>query len=246
MEPLRRVRRRVRGMTTPPAIAGSNMSKLIVYPDPLDSVVRIESDSGWFGILTPYTHTDGRKGQAVDVPDDIQSGWGSRLTVSHGAKVTFSNRGFLVNQSGAWRFLLDDVTLLDVPKPCPPCPDCPPVDPPHNMPSDPKGIIDWTFTHGTFDLASKDGCGRFTEACCTNLHNGHAAAWGHVRKSGAQNQFNGHAVDAVMLLVPHQDGTRSGIYDLIFSSESTSAKPTFNYAGAVEQSLWYYPAAPLK
>lgn len=220
------------------------MSKLIIYPDPLDSVCKIESDSGWSGTLSPYTHTDGRKGQAVGIPDAIQSGWGSRLTVSHGNKVTFSNRGFLVDLSDSWKFLLDDITLLDVPKPCP---DCPPVDPPHDgMPLDPKGIIDWTYKNGKFDLSTKDGCGKFTEACCTNLHDGHSVTWGHVKKSGAQNQFNGHAVDAVMLLVPNQDETRAGIYDLIFSSESTNAKPTFNYAGSVEQNLWYYPAAPIK
>ena len=40
---------------------------------------------------------------------------------------------------------------------------------------------------------------------------------------------NGHAVDAVHLLVP--SGNCSCIYDIIQSSASSDAKPVFNYAG---------------
>lgn len=219
------------------------MSKFIIYPEPLDSTCTIESDSGWVGILSLYTHTDGRKGQAIEIPEGIISGWGSRLIISHEGKVTFNSRGFLTEGFDYWRFELDDITLLDSPKPCPEIPPTPvPIPPTDPMPLDPKGIIDWTYKHGSFNLVTKEGCGKFTEACCTNLHDGHSAAWGHIRKTGAQNQYNGHAVDAVMLLVSNQDGTNAGIYDLIFSSESASAHPSFNYAGSVMQNLWYYPA----
>jgi len=109
------------------------------------------------------------------------------------------------------------------------------------MPSDPAGIVNWTYKHGTFNLGTKEGCGKFTEACCTNLHTTHSALWGHIRKSGAQNQYNGHAVDAVQLSSA-VGGTNAGIYDLIFSTESPQAKPTFNPVGDPRPDLWYYPA----
>jgi len=53
-------------------------------------------------------------------------------------------------------------------------------------------------------------------------------------------------VDAIQLLAAHTnlDGTvtTAGIYDLIVSSESSDAKPSFNRQGDPAPNLWYYPA----
>jgi hypothetical protein len=62
-----------------------------------------------------------------------------------------------------------------------------------------------------------------------------------VKKVGAQNNYNGHAVDALQLLKDTKD-TKAGIYDIIFSSESPEAKIVFNRADDPAPNLWYYPA----
>jgi hypothetical protein len=86
------------------------------------------------------------------------------------------------------------------------------------------------------DLTTKEGCGRFTEACCAALHAVNPL-WGHIKKSGAQNQFNGHAVDAIQLLA----GEGNGIFDIIFDSESPSAKAQFIRKGDPEPALFLRP-----
>lgn len=216
------------------------MAKFFIYPNPLDSLTQIQHDNGWTADLNPDVDSNGRQGKSVEVPANTPNGHGARLVVSHSNKVTSSNRGFFVydESAKAWRLQVDDVTLADVVIIEVPV-DPPPTD---TMPTDPAGIINYTYKHGKFDLTTKEGCGKFTEACCTNLHEYHHTAWGHVRKNPGQNQYNGHAVDAVMLLIDDLDGTKAGIYDIIVSSESSSAKPAFNYAGPSNPSLWYYPA----
>lgn len=84
---------------------------------------------------------------------------------------------------------------------------------------------------------TEEGCGRFTEACCAALHEINPQ-WGHIKKVGAQNQFNGHAVDAIQLLA----GEQKGIYDIIVDSESPNAKPSFNRKGDPEPALFFFPA----
>jgi hypothetical protein len=74
------------------------------------------------------------------------------------------------------------------------------------------------------------------------LHTESSGYWGHIAKQPGQNQYNGHAVDAVMLPL-NIPGTAAGIYDIIFSSVSAEAKPVFNMAGPPEYEKWYYPAA---
>jgi hypothetical protein len=120
------------------------------------------------------------------------------------------------------------------------CPDPVPVPiPPQPDPTTPLGIIKQVYATGLYDLRTKEGCGKFTEACCTALHEKLSASYGHLRKSGAQNQYNGHAVDALQRLVPMLE---SGVFDIIQSSESPEAKPAYNKAGDSEPDKWYYPA----
>lgn len=221
------------------------MAKLTIYPTPLDSRCQLQHDSGFSVDGKQGNDENGRPCQYFDIPDSTPNGWGSRLVISAPNKITFMNRGLLLFAGAQnhtvekWLFFLDDIILADVPPPIiitPPNPN-----PPNPMPSDPKGIIDWTYANGHFNLATKEGCGQFTEECCKNLHNNNSISWGFIRKIPPQNNYNGHAVDAVMLLVP-KDSTSAGIYDIILSSESSDARPAFNYVGPANKDLWYYPA----
>lgn len=112
-----------------------------------------------------------------------------------------------------------------------------PIPPPVYPTGTPEQIINQVYQQGDFDLATKEGCGLFTEACCDALHHSDAM-WGHIKKNPGQNQWNGHAVDALMLLA----GDACGIYDIIFDCESPNAQPTYQYKGEPDHSLWYYPA----
>jgi hypothetical protein len=87
----------------------------------------------------------------------------------------------------------------------------------------------------------KEGCGAFTEAACAALNEQHSADWGHIKKDPAQNQYNGHAVDAIMLRAT-AGVTTPGIYDIIMSTESPDALPAWSYKGPPDLALWYYPA----
>jgi hypothetical protein len=144
-------------------------------------------------------------------------------------------RGVLVYPDATRAYLqCDDFTLVDLPT-------TPPVPPPNPNPSSPLEVINGVYATGAYNLATKTGCGQFTEECCRQL----AALWGtppwgHVAKSAGQNQYNAHAVDAVMSLY----GSDHGIWDIITSSVSSSAKPAFNRAGDSNPELWR-PPAPL-
>ena len=59
-------------------------------------------------------------------------------------------------------------------------------------------------------------------------------------KSPGQNQYNNHAVDALYALY----GNDAGVWDIITSSVSSSAKPAFNDAGEGNPEEWR-PPAPL-
>lgn len=73
------------------------------------------------------------------------------------------------------------------------------------------------FASATWDLTTKAGAGCFTEAVAHRLHQ-LDANWGHLAKFPGQNQYNGHAVDAVLY--------KSGYaVDIIGSVESPKAKP---------------------
>ena len=129
-------------------------------------------------------------------------------------------------------FMLDDVRLVAADA-------APIVEPP--KPTYPTGapqdIINAVYQQGDFDLNTKDGCGKFTEACCDALH-ASDQMWGHIGKNPGQNQYNQHAVDALMLLA----GDGCGIWDIILDSESPNAQPSYSYKGEPVSELWHYPA----
>lgn len=209
--------------------------KFQIYPDPLDATCQLHHDSGFVGYGVQNNAPDGRPGQLIDIPDSVPSEHGAELIVTKSGFIDLRVRGFLVLKDGVARLQVDDYNLV-------PADNTDPEEP--EMPSDPMGIINYVYESTKPDLRTKSGCGKFTEDCIEALHNTHHPSWGHIRKEPAQNQFNGHAVDAGMLLVPWGN-TAPGIYDIIQNSESDEAKPAFNYKGPVEPHLWYYPPTPL-
>jgi hypothetical protein len=206
------------------------------YPRPENSTTKLVSDDGFTGSSVPYTDpASGRKGQVVVVPDSVVSEHGATVTTEAAGFFPQRLRGFLILRTdGQARLQVDDWELTAVPVPVEP----PPTDP--NM--NPLQVINYVYESTKPDLKTKEGCGQFTEDCCKELHDKMHNGWGHIRKEPAQNQWNGHAVDAIMLLV-QSGGTAPGIYDIIYSTESPEAKPVFNLAGPSEPEKWYYPAA---
>ena len=159
---------------------------------------------------------------------------GAVLQITCSGYHEFSNRGLIIpSETGEATFRIDDVDLIVV--------DSPPVPPdPNPAPgpaTDPQGIIAEVYQTGQFNLATHDGCGLFTEECCKQLHNRNNQMWGHIKKNPGQNQYNGHAVDALMLLA----GEGNGIWDIIHDSVSPNATPQYIYKGEPEPDLWYYP-----
>lgn len=204
------------------------------YPDPPTAPITVTPDSGGTYTSVPYTHTDGRPGQCAYIADGTPDNQGATLTIA--AVPGFAGadmRGFLRLYADTMtaRLEVDDYNLAAsaaAPAPMPPG-------------SSPFDIIMNVFNTTQPQLWTVEGCGKFTEDCCDALHTTHSPYWGHVRKTPGQNQYAGHAVDAVMLVV-NVPGTAAGIYDIIFSSASSEAKPVFNFAGPAEPELWMYPA----
>ncbi len=212
----------------------------VLYPTPLDARVTLTPDGHPALVSVPYTAPDGRAGQVCYVGDTVTSGHGAELTVDAAGYLSERLRGFLVLADTLARLQVDDVMLTAAATPPDPGP-TPPAGP-----RSPLDIINSVFTATSPNLATVAGCGKFTEDCCDALHAEHSPMWGHIAKEPGQNQFNGHAVDALMLLANVSNasgGTTAGVYDIIFSSASFEAKPVFNYAHPPQYELWYYPAA---
>jgi hypothetical protein len=222
------------------------MPKLLIFPDPLDARCELRHDdgSGLVVIAVPDTHSQGRRGQSFAIPTGLPQGHGARLFISSPGKVQLEQRGALwyddgivqipFPEGGACLFT-DDFRLVSMPT----VPVIPDTHPDPNK--DPFKIIVDTYNPTIHDLTTHDGCGKFTEDCCKALHEQHNITWGHVRKSGAQEQYNGHAIDAIQILMAVTN-TPAGTYDIVQSSQSPSAKPSFNRVDDAHQSLWYYPA----
>lgn len=81
-----------------------------------------------------------------------------------------------------------------------------------------------------------DGRGAFTEACATAMHD-QDAHFGHVTKTPGQNQYNGHAVDAVNYL--NDDGTGE-VYIIVTTSGEICWR--FEDRSTYNGSHWHYPA----
>lgn len=209
--------------------------ELYLYTTPLEADVELALDDGRVIPGVPCVANGRDDAHKLTLPADVTS-QGAVLRVTCSGYGPFENRGIL-NPSRPC-FELDDVRLTPVDT------STPEPEPGPDPNADPAAIIQAVYDLGDFNLATKAGCGLFTEACCTALHDQHSAMWGHIKKVEGQNQFNAHAVDAVMLMT-QAGSTPPGGYDIIHNSVSVDASPAFNYAGVADGTLWYYPAAPL-
>jgi hypothetical protein len=214
----------------------------VLYPTPLDAHVTLKPDSGGAVAGIPYSDASGRPGQLCTVADGVPSGQGAEINLEAPGYVSLRLRGFLLLKDGVGRLQVDDYTLpAEAAAPGP--------TPPPETGGSPLEIINRVYATTNPNLATAAGCGKFTEDCCDALHVEHSPMWGHIAKEPGQNQFNGHAVDALMLLANVSNpanpaaNTVAGVYDIIFSSASFEAKPVFNYAHPPQYELWYYPAA---
>jgi hypothetical protein len=209
----------------------------VIYPTPVDATVTLTPDSGGTYTGVPYTHPTGRQGQVCYVSDGTPDQQGTTLNVSAPNYLPERLRGFLVLDAAddEARLQVDDV-VLELAAETSPTP------PPSSGPPVPLDIINRVYAETQPQLWTHEGCGKFTEDCCDALHTESSGYWGHIAKTEGQNQYNGHAVDAVMLAM-NIPGTTGGIYDIIFSSVSAEAKPVCNRAGDPEWEKWYYPAA---
>jgi hypothetical protein len=214
------------------------MSDLFIYSTPANARVTLSLDGGQVIVGAPGPANGRSDAHRLTIPAGTPS-QGAVLKVTLEGHESFQGRGVLVaSSSGDAQFMLDDVQLVPLP---PAQPAKPPITttvvPPKPDPKNPQAIISAIFATGAHSLATKEGCGKFTEACCTALHE-IDAGWGHIRKNPGQNQFNGHAVDAIQL----KAGDGSGIYDIIENSESLGAKPAFMRKEDANQGLWFFPA----
>jgi hypothetical protein len=218
------------------------MSVFMFYPNPLSARCTLKTDDGFTG-TGMHAVSGGREGQAISVITGHPSGHGAEFTVEANGYETLRVRGFLVIEEEIARLQVDDYTLTEVGIPPVPGPEPPTGEEGPDPNANPLDIINYVYNSTLPNLASHTGCGLFTEDCCEALHEMMHPAWGHIRKNPGQNQFNGHAVDAIMLVVP-SGHTAPGIYDIIQDSASPNARPVFNFVEPPAVDLWYYPAAP--
>lgn len=204
---------------------------LYLYVNPPNSLIQLTADNGTSMIGIPTIYQGRNDAQSITVPFE-SAGIGSLLRITADGYTPFEGRAVLVSDNGIAYLYLDDFRLAQASSPIPPEP-IPPAY--HGSPSD---IINQVYQNTHPNLSTHDGCGKFTEDCCTALHDFNNQWWGHIRKTSGQNQYNGHAVDAVMLAA----GTNPGIYDIIHDSVSPNASPQFIYKGPPDLSIWYYPA----
>lgn len=211
------------------------MPNLFIYTTPAESTVMLTLDSGEELLGTPCSVHGRNDAHVIRLPPDTTGG--AMLEVTCPGYVYRGDRGLIIPPSAATgeaHFQLDDVRMSIVPTV--------PEPPPRNPHLDPFATIQAVYEQGEFDLSTKEGCGLYTEACCETLNVQQSPLYGHIKKDPAQNQYNGHAVDAIQLLAI-AGNTQPGIYDIILSTESPDAKPAWSYKGPPDPSLWFYPAA---
>lgn len=211
-------------------------NELFIYANPSDTVVELALDSGQ--VVTAHsTSANGRDDAHVLQLPAGTTGQGARLSVTADGRLGASVRGILApsDDGSPAQFMFDDFGELprDAEESQPPTPE--PPDP--ESADDPEGIINEIYAEGDHDLSTHEGCGEFTEDCCQALHEQDSDLWGHIKKQPGQNQYNGHAVDAVYLLA----GEGAGVYDIIHDSVSPNATPQCIWKDPGDPNLWYYP-----
>lgn len=206
-------------------------SQLWVYTNPVNCIVTLKVDNGVTVIGIPAPHANRNDAQLLDIPFETD-GIGCSLRVSYEGYTSFDGRAILITDDNAAWLNMDDFRLQPIPATNP----TPPPDTGYH--GSPEEIIHQVADKTHPDLSTHDGCGKFTEDCAKALHENNNQWWGHIKKNPGQNQYNGHAVDAIMLAT----GEGSGIYDIIHDSVSPNASPAYNYKGPADLELWYYPA----
>ena len=217
------------------------MPKLMIYPTPLDAHCELDHDYGVNIQGLPDTDSNGRAGQSFNVPGGIPDRNGCTLTLSADGYNTLRVRALLVFEGESCFLYADDFTLTEAVI----IPEEPPdsgggIEP--EEPTTPIELIEQIYDTGNYNLATHTGCGLFTEECVRQLHRTFSRGYGHIRKDPGQNQFNGHAVDALMLVVNTMTA-EAAIYDIIMDSVSPNARPAFNNVGPADPSKWYYDEA---
>lgn len=213
--------------------------KLYIFPTPLIAICTLVHDSGWAERGQPDIHPSGRAGQSFNIPPNTPNGNGCQLTIEAFRMVSLLQRGMLMLHEDQAYILADDFLLT----PEKVCPEPIPV-PPTPIPTNEQPQDTTLRLSKNADLQTKEGCGKYVEACVTELRRVNLGSWQHIPKTGAQNQYNKHAVDAMNLNFPiviDDVMTKSGVYDIIFNSESPEAKPVFNWVGPPVTN-GYYPA----
>jgi len=82
---------------------------------------------------------------------------------------------------------------------------------------------------------NEESLGKFTESVAIALHQ-KDPNWGHVKKSGAQRQYNGHAVDAI-----YYKGTFTAV-DIIIASKTDNPQPGWGVKPSdPDDSRWLSP-----
>lgn len=220
-------------------------NELTIYAKPPHAQVTCLLDNG-VNLLLPSTIVQGRDDAHQAVLPGGTTTQGCVITATCDGRVTQRVRGTVfpadVGPAAFWFDDFGELAIVEVP----PTPD---LEPPPNPYADPWMIIQTVYSAAVFDLSTKEGCGTYTEACVEALHAEQSKGWGHIRKAPGQNQWNGHAVDAILLLAAAGD-TAAGCYDIIWSTESPEAKPIWSYKGPDPNAaqVWYYgpmPAPPL-
>lgn len=207
-------------------------NQLWIFTTPANALVQLTADNGVSVLGVPQTYEGRADAQLIEIPFDTE-GMGASLRISFDGYNTFEGRAILMGVGGEAFLQMDDFHLTvssSTPSPEP--------TPPPSYHGTPEEIIDQVYNQTHPDLSTHEGCGKFTEDCATALHNNSSQWWGHIKKNPGQNQYNGHAVDAIMLA----SGVGAGIWDIVHDSVSPSATPQYIYKGPPDLNLWYYPA----
>jgi len=211
--------------------------ELYIYSTPKEADVSLTLDTGVVLAGTACSANGRDDAHLIQLPAGT-TGQGGLLRVTCDGYWSIEHRGLVCpSDTGPATFMLDDVHLTEQSGVAPPVPPAGKPDPN----ADPFAIIKAVYEQGDYDLSTKEGCGTYTEAACMAIHGQHSLGWGHISKFEGQNQWNGHAVDAIMLL-KSTPNTNAGIYDIILSTESPEAEPAWSYKGPPDSELWYYPA----
>lgn len=201
---------------------------LYLYATPAGTALLLTLDDGRSCIGEPCVWQGRADAFRVAIPANVGS-MGAWLELEAPGCMPYKLRGIVQQAGSSASIAIDDFFLQ--PTPAEPVPEPPPFS------GTPAEIIEQVWATGQYELETKEGCGTFTEGVCLALYRCNSPAWGHIRKSGAQNQWNGHAVDAVQCLA----GPDLGIWDVIHDSESENATPSCTYKGPPDPALWYPP-----